>query len=215
MDYALAYGRLMAKARERGAIDGYSERHHVLPRALGGTDDSSNLVSLTAREHFVAHLLLARMHGGSMWYALAIMKRDGRGSSRSFAMARSKLSELMTGNSLTLGRKASDDERRMMSIARKGKPGRKLTEDERLHLSKVNKGKQLSEEHRQKLSDVQKGKPKPEGFGEKVAASLRGKPRSQETKDKISRHYAALREAKRILETASISSISSNLKESS
>ena len=206
MDYALAYNRLIAMARKRGAIDGYSERHHVLPRALGGSDDSSNLVSLTAREHFIAHLLLARMHGGSMWFALALMKRDGVGSSRTFAMTRSRLSELMLGNSKTLGRKASDEERQRQSAARKGKPGRKLTEEQKRHLSVINTGKKLSEEHRQKLSNVQKGIPKPEGFGAKVSAGLRGKPRSQETKDKISRHYMALREAKRILQTASIHS---------
>lgn len=74
MNYALAYERLIAKARARVRVDGYSELHHVLPRSLGGTDDSSNLVSLTSKEHFVAHMLLAKMHGGTMWTALMIMK---------------------------------------------------------------------------------------------------------------------------------------------
>lgn len=92
MDYALAYNRLMANARQRVVVNGYVERHHVLPKALGGTDDSSNLVALTA-----------------------------------------------------------------------------------------------------------------------VAAALKGKPRSQETKDKLSRHYAALRESKRLLADASIRSQSKEL----
>ena len=203
MDYALAYNRLIAKARQRVAVNGYVERHHVLPKALGGTDDSSNLVALTAREHFIAHMLLARIHGGSMWYALAIMKKDGRGSSRSFAVARKRLSDLMIGNTKTLGRKASPEQSEHLSSIRKGKPGRKLTEEEKSHLSKVNKGKKLSQEHKESLSKSQKGIPKPEGFGEKIAASLRGKPRSQQTKDKLSRYYAALRESKRILADAS------------
>lgn len=211
MDYALAYNRLIAKARQRVAIDGYVERHHILPKALGGTDDSSNLVALTAREHFIAHLLLARLHGGSMWYALAIMKKDGRGSSRSFAEARRKLSSLMTGNTKTLGRKASEEEREYLSSIRKGKPGRKLTEEEKKHLSAINMGKSLSQEHKEKLSIAQKGIPKPDGFGAKVAATLKGKPRSQETKDKLSRYYAALRESKRLLADASIRSQSKEL----
>jgi hypothetical protein len=211
MDYALAYNRLMANARQRVAINGYVERHHVLPKALGGTDDSSNLVALTAREHFIAHMLLARIHGGSMWYALAIMKKDGRGSSRSFASARGRLSELMAGNTKTLGRKASVEQREYLSSIRKGKPGRKLTEEEKMHLSEINKGKSLSQEHKEKLSESQKGKRKPDGFGAKVAASLRGKPRSQETKDKLSRYYAALRESKRLLADASIRSKSKEL----
>lgn len=211
MDYALAYNRLIAKARQRTVVDGYVERHHVLPKALGGTDDSSNIVALTAREHFIAHMLLARMHGGSMWFALAIMRKDGRGSSRSFAVARAKLSGLMIGNTKTLGRKASSEEKEKMSVSRKGKPGRKLTEEQKLHLSAVNIGKSLSEEHRQKLSAVQKGVVKPEGFGAKVSAALRGKPRSEETKRKLSMHYAALREAKKVLDNVSICSQSKEL----
>ena len=182
MDYALAYNRLIAKARQRVAIDGYVERHHILPKALGGTDDSSNLVALT-----------------------------GRGSSRSFAEARRKLSSLMTGNTKTLGRKASEEEREYLSSIRKGKPGRKLTEEEKKHLSAINMGKSLSQEHKEKLSIAQKGIPKPDGFGAKVAATLKGKPRSQETKDKLSRYYAALRESKRLLADASIRSQSKEL----
>lgn len=35
----------------------YSEIHHIIPRCLGGSNDKSNLVVLTAREHFLAHYL--------------------------------------------------------------------------------------------------------------------------------------------------------------
>lgn len=94
MNYALAYERLIAKARARVCPEGYVERHHVLPKALGGTDDSSNLVALTSREHFIAHVLLAKMHGGIMWQALMIMKK-GRNfnryiNARIFANSRDK-----------------------------------------------------------------------------------------------------------------------------
>lgn len=94
MDYSLAYQRLIAKARERVCPEGYVERHHVLPRALGGSDDSSNIVALTSREHFIAHALLARIHGGIMWQALIIMKKgrnyDRYINARIFAAAREK-----------------------------------------------------------------------------------------------------------------------------
>jgi len=46
-------------------IDGYTERHHVLPRCLGGGDDASNIVRLTPEEHYVAHQLLVKMHPGN------------------------------------------------------------------------------------------------------------------------------------------------------
>lgn len=38
----------------------YYEKHHIIPRALGGSNDDQNLVLLTAREHFVCHLLLCK-----------------------------------------------------------------------------------------------------------------------------------------------------------
>lgn len=37
----------------------YYERHHILPKCLGGTNDEDNLIDLFAREHFIAHKLLA------------------------------------------------------------------------------------------------------------------------------------------------------------
>lgn len=40
--------------------DGY-ERHHILPKSLGGNNTSENLVVLTAKEHYIVHLLLVRI----------------------------------------------------------------------------------------------------------------------------------------------------------
>lgn len=90
MNHFLAYQRLIAKAKARVCPDGYVERHHILPRALGGTDDSSNLVALTAREHFVAHVLLAKIYGGIMWQAVILMSggRNRYCNSRLFEIAR-------------------------------------------------------------------------------------------------------------------------------
>jgi 5-methylcytosine-specific restriction endonuclease McrA len=55
---ALCFGRQTLN-RVKGGV--YYERHHIIPRSLGGSDDPSNLVLLTAREHYIAHLLLYRM----------------------------------------------------------------------------------------------------------------------------------------------------------
>jgi len=43
---------------------GYIEKHHILPKCLGGTNDASNIVRLTAREHFICHLLLVKITRG-------------------------------------------------------------------------------------------------------------------------------------------------------
>jgi hypothetical protein len=91
MNYFLIYQRLIAKAKERICPEGYVEKHHILPRALGGSDDSSNLVALTSREHFVAHVLLAKIHGGVMWSALLLMKGKNKyTNARLFEIAREK-----------------------------------------------------------------------------------------------------------------------------
>ena len=45
-------------------LDVYTEKHHVIPRSLGGNNSKSNLVSLTAKEHFICHLLLPKMLTG-------------------------------------------------------------------------------------------------------------------------------------------------------
>lgn len=39
--------------------DEYHERHHIIPKCMGGTNDKNNLIDLFAREHFIAHKLLA------------------------------------------------------------------------------------------------------------------------------------------------------------
>lgn len=90
MNYVLAYQRLVAMATARVCPDGYIERHHILPKALGGSDDSSNLVALTAREHFLAHVLLAKIYGGIMWQAVIVMKggKNRYCNSRLFEIAR-------------------------------------------------------------------------------------------------------------------------------
>lgn len=50
------------KKRIKNAND-YFEKHHIIPKCMGGTNDITNLVLLTAREHFICHLLLCKMVG--------------------------------------------------------------------------------------------------------------------------------------------------------
>ena len=61
--YKIWYNNLIQKSKNRN-INGYTEMHHIVPKSLGGTDDENNLVKLTAREHFIAHLLLTKITEG-------------------------------------------------------------------------------------------------------------------------------------------------------
>lgn len=61
MDYKKIYNTIVETAKHR-INDGYVEKHHIIPRCMGGTDDSTNIVALTAREHFVCHQLLVKIY---------------------------------------------------------------------------------------------------------------------------------------------------------
>jgi hypothetical protein len=67
--YTTWYNSLINKAKDR-TITGYTEKHHIIPSSLGGTNDNDNIVKLTAREHFVCHLLLTKMTTGNARYKM-------------------------------------------------------------------------------------------------------------------------------------------------
>jgi hypothetical protein len=67
--YTKWYNSIIENSNNR-TIDGYTEKHHIIPRSLGGNDDSSNLAILTAREHFICHLLLTKMTTGNARYKM-------------------------------------------------------------------------------------------------------------------------------------------------
>lgn len=90
------------RADEKTNGDVYYEKHHIKPRCMGGTDEKDNLVFLTAREHFIVHLLLCKIHidepkdiRAKLASAVSIMRRQPSKdsslrvkSSRMFELAR-------------------------------------------------------------------------------------------------------------------------------
>lgn len=197
----------MGRGKLRADVKGYVERHHIIPRCMGGSNDRDNLVALTAREHFLAHMLLGKIHGGVLWHAVTIMSDDGRINSRLFDIARKGLSTRMIGNTNTKGRKAPDSERQHMSYMRKGKPGRKQSEITKQKIREANLGKKLSEATKQKLSDNQLGKAKPEGFGIKIAAAQL--IQSKYTRDKRAKSVESYYATQRLLLSVSVAANSS------
>lgn len=80
MNYQQIYNDIINCAKMR-ILDPalHYDKHHILPKSLGGTNDSDNLVSLTDREHFIAHTLLWKIHRNrSMTSALWIMSQNKR-----------------------------------------------------------------------------------------------------------------------------------------
>jgi hypothetical protein len=62
MNYQKHYDLLIEKAKIRLNVTGYKEKHHIRPKCIGGTNEKENLVILTAEEHYIAHLLLAKIY---------------------------------------------------------------------------------------------------------------------------------------------------------
>ena len=127
MDYSKHYQQLITK---HGSVikpndGGYYERHHVIPRSMGGSDREDNLVYLSARAHYVAHHLLWRYHRNKeMAYAFLMMCNQGqdRLCSTSYKEAREAVSAAMSGaNNHLYGRTFTKEHRGRISEALRGR----------------------------------------------------------------------------------------------
>ena len=82
--YTRWYNSIIHTALRRVKPSVYTEIHHIIPKSLGGSNKADNLVVLTAREHFICHMLLTKMVGGrskfKMIFALNMMSvaNDGQ-----------------------------------------------------------------------------------------------------------------------------------------
>jgi hypothetical protein len=77
--------------------NGYTEKHHIIPKCLGGSDEQSNLVNLTPEEHYIAHQLLVKIYpnSDSLVYA-ACMMIPNRPNNKLYGWLRRKLSQSST-----------------------------------------------------------------------------------------------------------------------
>lgn len=103
MNYKTIYDDLI-KSRSNQALlkEEYYESHHIIPKCLGGTDESKNLIKLTAREHFLAHHLLTKIYPKEhkLFYALLCMIRDPhskrRYTSRVYGIAKKEYTKMQS-----------------------------------------------------------------------------------------------------------------------
>lgn len=90
MNHAKHYNSLINKSKARGidksSIDGYFEAHHIVPRCMGGSDTSENLVLLTAKEHYIAHLLLHKMYPTNKKLLCAVNMMSGHGKFKNYSI---------------------------------------------------------------------------------------------------------------------------------
>ena len=95
MNYKKIYDNLISKGRNR-VLNCYVERHHIIPKCMGGTDDEENLVELTPEEHYVAHQLLVKIYPkNKALINAAMMMIPNRPTNKMYGWLRRKLSEWM------------------------------------------------------------------------------------------------------------------------
>lgn len=161
--YSGWYRSICERSHKRDSHIDQIHRHHVVPKCiwpkdLPGRDDPSNIVSLTAREHFVCHWLLTKMVSNEtdlkkLNHALGRMNSNKSLSSRQYQRCQIAHRQAMMGvNHWCYGKKQSLEhvEKRMKN--RRSTKGRPLSEEHKRKLSAALTGRKLSKEHREKMS---------------------------------------------------------------
>ena len=186
MNLQKIHDKIIQRAIQRFKPQGYAERHHILPRSMGGTNHEDNLVYLTGREHCIIHLLLAKIYNNdSMWYALNCMTLTRKIKSRAYEIGRKKQAEV--NSRLMKGRFAGEKHYAF------GKPGmftgKKHTEKVKKQLSEL-ASKKLGEKnpffgkkHTQKTKNNLREISRKRNSG--MGNPMYGKKQSEETKEKI------------------------------
>jgi hypothetical protein len=95
VNYQKHYDLLIERGLNR-SITAYTERHHIIPKCLGGKD-AGNIVRLTPEEHYVAHQLLVKLHPNEPKLVYAARKMcHGRKSNKWYGWLRRKYAEAVS-----------------------------------------------------------------------------------------------------------------------
>lgn len=151
MNYQLHYNKLIEKAKTR-TLDCYVERHHIIPRCMGGNNSKENLVNLTPEEHYVAHQLLVKIYPNNckLVFAATCMTRNSNGkrtNNRLYGWLRRELAKAVSKQQT--GRPENPEANLKRSLTLKGRNsgknnpfyGKKHTEEQKELFSKAWSGK--------------------------------------------------------------------------
>lgn len=204
--YSKLYFTIINNSKNR-LIQDYSERHHIVPQSLGGSNHYENLVDLTAREHFICHWLLIKMTEGEdrskMLYALMGMKAKNQHQQRYSSNITSRVyekyriehaknhSERMKGRKAwNKGRKLKGEElnSHLERTKNRKKPSREtVASAQAIRIAKVT-GQRRSTETKLKMSAAHTGKikgPQSEEHRKAIGNSIKGKPKKEGHSDKV------------------------------
>ena len=195
--YKRWHDQLIAK-RQTTPASGVVERHHILPRSLGGDNSPSNLVDLTPREHLAVHCMLARFTEGEAFYKMLHASQFMMRTKRMRKLRRWREYDRVRRELAALG--MSDEARRKIGDVHRGKrmsaeSRRKMSEAQKHIMSDPEARRRRSEagkraladpEIRRKMSEASKGRPKSIETRRRLSEANKGKPKSAEHRRKLS-----------------------------
>lgn len=199
MNYEKIYNQIIDKRKKELLPENeYGEKHHIIPRCLGGSNSKENIVKLTAREHFIAHMLLVRiypkgsMERNKMLTALKRMRYGNeqqakvKNSARLYEYHRKEFSDMMSKR--LKGSKHTREHCKNISNAKLGKKRSDIETYKKTSLKLWE-----DESYRKKQQDSKIGRKLSISHKENIGKKLKGKERSEEIKQKIRETKAANR----------------------
>lgn len=141
----------------------YYERHHIIPKCLGGENSADNLVLLTAREHFVAHKLLVEIYpneSGLIYSLLMLSTRKINNGNiiKDFVVSSREYERIKISSAqLKSGVPRSEETLNKMKATRAENPPPPRSAEAREAISKRLTGITRSQETRDKMSEAKTG----------------------------------------------------------
>ena len=168
MNYQKIYKSLIDRGLNRDPLSGYTEKHHIIPKCMGGSDNNDNLVSLTPEEHYLAHQLLTKIYPDEhkLIYAVKMMCVSSEYTIRNnkeFGWIRNRYYIANSGvNAPNYGKVFSDETKKKMSVSMTGSRVMPKEQKDRMSLGRMKDGKPFygkthSDETKKKISNSSKG----------------------------------------------------------
>lgn len=181
--YTRIYFKIIDNAQPNRTLS-YHEKHHIIPRSLGGNNKKSNIAILSAREHFVCHKLLVHMTTGKnkarMFHALSLMTAKHPRGSRDYIITSRTFETARKGVSDAMKQYWTPEKRAQRSIDRLGVKnhfyGKHHSAESKSKISASNTGKTRTDDVRLKISNATSGENN----------HFYGKKHTDETKAKMS-----------------------------
>jgi hypothetical protein len=168
--YTKLYFSIIENAKSKISKENtYYEKHHIIPKSLGGSDVAKNIVKLTAREHFICHRLLVKMLSGkekrsmvfAVWHLTNRYNYCNLSKINSHTYEFLKIEFSKSSSILHKNKTLSQEHKNAISDAN---TGRAVAEDTRLKISNSKLGKKrnpFTEQHKSNMNKFGIGKNNP------------------------------------------------------